>query len=143
MKKIKVLVISGPNLNMLEFRNKSIYGGFSLAFLEEELTKKYENVNFEFFQSNHEGLIIDKLQKTNTFDAILINAAAYTHTSIAIRDTLELLSITKVEVHLSDFTKREDFRKVSLLTEVCDQTFYGKQINSYFEALDFICKLHI
>lgn len=143
--KNRVLVISGPNLNMLEYRDEIIYGKSSLKDLENLLTSKFSNLKLTFIQSNYEGSIIDFIQDANNrYDAILINAAAYTHTSVAIRDALELTKILKVEVHFSDFTKREDFRKVSLLSDVCDKTFYGKKEESYIDALNYICaKLQI
>lgn len=141
MKKFNVLVISGPNLNMLEKRDPLLYGGYSLADLQNQLIEKFPQIDFVFFQSNYEGAIIDQIQNASKYHALLINAAGFTHTSIAIRDALEMLHILKVEVHLSNFKEREVFRRESLLTDVCDRVFYGKQVESYIEALNYVCML--
>ena len=136
----KVLIISGPNLNLLKRRDPKVYGNVTLLELETLLKSKFANLSLTFYQSNHEGDLIDIIQAANDkYDALLINAAGYTHTSISLRDALELTSIIKVEVHFSDFKNREEFRKISLLSDVCDETFYGKKEESYLEALNYVC----
>lgn len=134
---MKIAVIHGPNLNMLGKRNPKHYGTLTLDQIDQTIINRFSDIDFIFFQSNHEGEIIDFIQ-TLTVDALVINAAAYTHTSIAIRDALELLDMMKVEVHLSDITKREDFRKINYIKDVVDQTFYGKKEQSYLEAIEYI-----
>jgi len=109
---MKIAVIHGPNLNMLGKRNPKHYGTLTLDQIDQTIIDRFSDIDFIFFQSNHEGEIIDFIQ-TLTVDALVINAAAYTHTSVAIRDALELLDMMKVEVHLSDITNREDFRKIN------------------------------
>lgn len=134
---MKIAVIHGPNLNILGKRDPKHYGTLTLDQINQTIMDHFSHVDFIFFQSNHEGEIIDYIQDL-TVDALVINAAAYTHTSVAIRDALELLDIPKVEVHLSDITNREDFRKVNYIKDVVDQTFYGKKEQSYLEAIDYI-----
>lgn len=134
---MKIAVIHGPNLNMLGKRDPKHYGTLTLNQMNQTIIDHFSDIDFIFLQSNHEGEIIDFIQ-TLTADALVINAAAYTHTSIAIRDALELLDIMKVEVHLSDITNREDFRKINYIKDVVDQTFYGKKEQSYLEAIHYI-----
>lgn len=134
---MKIAVIHGPNLNMLGKRNPKHYGTLTLNQMNQTIIDHFSDIDFIFLQSNHEGEIIDFIQ-TLTVDALVINAAAYTHTSVAIRDALELLDIMKVEVHLSDITNREDFRKINYIKDVVDQTFYGKKEQSYLEAIEYI-----
>lgn len=134
---MKIAVIHGPNLNMLGKRDPKHYGTLTLNQMNQTIIDHFSDIDFIFLQSNHEGEIIDFIQ-TLTADALVINAAAYTHTSIAIRDALELLDIMKVEVHLSDITNREDFRKINYIKDVVDQTFYGKKEQSYLEAIEYI-----
>lgn len=135
---MKILIINGPNLNMLGKRDKSHYGSFTLEEVNQQIKDKYRDVQFEFYQSNHEGSIIDKIQNSFHYDALIINAGGYTHTSISIRDALEILDILKVSVHLSNYLEREDFRRVDYLKDVVLKVFYGKKINSYFEAIDYL-----
>lgn len=135
---MKILIINGPNLNMLGKRDKSHYGSFTLEEVNQQIKDKYLDVQFEFYQSNHEGSIIDKIQNSFHYDALIINAGGYTHTSISIRDALEILDILKVSVHLSNYLEREDFRRVDYLKDVVLKVFYGKKINSYFEAIDYL-----
>lgn len=134
---MKIAVIHGPNLNMLGKRDPKHYGTLTLNQMNQTILDHFSDIDFIFLQSNHEGEIIDFIQ-TLTVDALVINAAAYTHTSVAIRDALELLDIMKVEVHLSDITNREDFRKINYIKDVVDQTFYGKKEQSYLEAIEYI-----
>lgn len=137
---MNLLVIHGPNLNMLGKRNQEIYGTFSLDDLYDMVSGEFPEVEFTFFQSNHEGELIEVIHHAmeDDYDALLINPGAYTHTSIAIRDALEMLSIPKAEVHLSDIMNREPFRKIDFITDVVDGRFMGKKIGSYTEAIAFL-----
>lgn len=137
---MKLLVIHGPNLNMLGYRDESLYGSMSLEDLYEVLSEHFDDVDFTFFQSNFEGELIEVIQETveDTYDALLINPGAYTHTSIAIRDALAISQIPKAEVHLSNILKREDFRKIDYIEDVVDARFMGKKIDSYMEAIYFL-----
>jgi 3-dehydroquinate dehydratase II len=140
---MNVLVIHGPNLNMLGRRNPDLYGRFSLDDLYEELSDTFTDVEFTFYQSNYEGELIDVIQQAmdEPFDALLINPGALTHTSIALRDALEMLEIPKIEVHLSNILEREDFRKIDLIEGVCQARFMGKKLDSYLEAVTYILTL--
>lgn len=138
---MKILIINGPNLNMLGKRNHNYYGNLNLNEINKLIKKTFPNIKFKFFQSNSEEKIINKIQKADKYNALLINPAAYTHTSLAIRDALEILNIPKVSVHLSDIYNREDFRKVDLIKDVCLKVFYGKKHNSYIEAIKYIIDL--
>lgn len=141
---MKILVINGPNINMLGIREKEIYGSKSyddlIDFIKNVAREK--GIETEFYQSNHEGNIVDRIQKAyfENFDGIIINPAAYTHTSIAILDALKTVCIKTVEVHLSDITSREDFRKSSLISKVCEKAIVGKGFEGYREALNYFCK---
>ena len=136
---MKILIINGPNMNMLDKRDKHHYGGFSLKIINQSMKDKYPNIKFRFFQSNHEGEIIDYLQRWSAqFDGVIINPAGLTHTSVVLRDALEICKQIKVEVHLSDISKRESFRSVNLITDVVDKMISGKLDRSYLEAVDFI-----
>jgi 3-dehydroquinate dehydratase-2 len=130
---------NGPNLNLIEKRNEAVYGPQSLAQIQAAMAQKYPEVDFIFLQSNHEGVLIDTLQATNA-DAVIINPGGLTHTSVALRDTLEMLNLLKVEVHLSDINNREEFRKRNYISEVVNQQFVGKQGQSYLDAVDYILK---
>ncbi|MBQ6053340.1 MAG: type II 3-dehydroquinate dehydratase [Clostridia bacterium] len=135
---MKILVINGPNINMLGIREPEIYGKGTYAQLTEEISKKADElgVTVEFFQSNHEGDIVDKIQQAyGNFDGIIINPAAYTHTSIAIPDAIKAVGLPTVEVHISDPDIREDFRKISYVRPVCKATVKGKGFAGYTEAL--------
>lgn len=135
----KVLVINGPNLNMLGKRPKEHYGYKTLDEINN-MIKEYEpNYSFDFFQSNYEGAIIDRIQK-NDYDAIIINPAAYTHTSVAIRDALEIVDKIKVEVHLSDVFNRDDFRRIDYIKDVCDTCITGLKELSYIKAVEYLQK---
>ena len=136
---MKILIINGPNLNMLGIREPSIYGSKTyndlICYIKEEALK--ENIETIFFQSNHEGEIIDQIQEAyyKKYDGIIITPGAYTHYSYAIHDALTSVNIKTIEVHLSDITKREDFRKVSVISDACYKTIYGKGFEGYIEAL--------
>lgn len=135
----KVLVVNGPNINMLGKRNTNIYGKETWKEIEELILQE-TYFDYHFFQSNHEGTIVDQLQKWEDFDAIVINAAAYTHTSIAIRDALEIITVPKIEVHLSNPEEREEFRKINYIREVCDYFFMGERAKSYINAVRYLKK---
>ncbi len=138
---MKILVINGANLNMLGRRDPRHYGDFTLSELEKTV-KDYadgKNVAVKFFQSNHEGDLVDKLQQSDC-DAVILNAGAYSHYSYALRDCIECLGKPVAEVHLSDIYARESFRHNDVLAEVCARVICGKGIDGYLEALDFLCE---
>ena len=140
MSKKKILVINGPNINMLGIREPDIYGRKDYNSLCLYIKETAENLNLivEIIQSNHEGEIIDKIQDAyKNADGIIINPAAYTHTSIAIYDALKAVELPTVEVHLTDISKREDFRKTSYVSLVAKKTISGKGFESYRQALEF------
>jgi len=140
---MKIQVINGPNMNMLGIREPEIYGTLTLEEINRQLMKKGEElgISLDFYQSNHEGAIIDKIQDCyGKVDGIVINPGAYTHYSIAIRDAIAAVGIPTVEVHLSDINTREDFRKISVIKNVCMKQIWGKGIHSYSEALEFFDK---
>ncbi len=138
---MKLLVINGPNLNMLGIREPAVYGKATYKDLCEmiETHAKEINVDVEIYQSNHEGDIVDKIQAAygNT-DGIVINPAAYTHTSVAILDALKAVSIPAVEVHISDVSVREPFRSISYVRDYCKKTICGHGFDGYIEAMDFL-----
>ena len=135
---MKLLVINGPNLNMLGIREPEIYGHQSYAALCEYIEAAATEVGatVEIYQSNHEGAIVDKIQAAlGCFDGIVINPAAYTHTSVAIADALSAVAIPTVEVHLSDITKREAFRQHSFVSPVAKKTYMGLGFEGYKKAI--------
>lgn len=139
---MKILIINGPNLNMLGTREPEKYGTTTLADIEKELfAYSFElGVDIETFQSNSEGKIIDKIQQAfECFDGIVINPAAYSHTSVAIRDALSSVNIPCVEVHLTNIHAREEFRQKSLIAPVCLGQISGFKENSYKLGLKAIC----
>lgn len=138
---MKILVINGPNINMLGIREKAIYGSGSYddlcAMIKKHADEK--NIDVTLFQSNHEGDIVDEIQKAyKKFDGIVINPAAYTHTSVAVLDALSAVKIPTVEVHISDVSKREDFRQISYVRLVAEKTIMGKGFSGYLEAMDYL-----
>lgn len=141
----KILVIHGPNLNLLGQREKDIYGQTTLEEINNALQKlaKTEGVQLNILQSNHEGEIVDTIGRAQKdgFRAILINPAAYTHTSVAIRDAIAAVDIPAVEVHLSNIYAREDFRRTSLIAPVCQGQISGFKTNSYILGLRAIIDL--
>lgn len=143
-RKMKLLVINGPNLNFLGIREKSVYGAQDYNYLLKMIEDKAKETGNDItvFQSNHEGAIIDRIQEAY-FDGtqgIVINPGAYTHYSYAIRDALASITVPKVEIHISDITKREEFRKISVTAPVCDKQIYGQGLDGYLQAIDFIVK---
>ncbi len=143
---MNVLVINGPNLNMLGIREKHIYGTQTYENLKDRITDycEKEQITVEIFQSNHEGALVDKIQSAyfSQIDGIVINPAAYTHTSVAILDALKAVQIPAVEVHLSDISSREDFRQISYAGMACEKTIVGKGFDGYIEALKYLKNRH-
>ncbi|MBF0500553.1 MAG: type II 3-dehydroquinate dehydratase [Candidatus Riflebacteria bacterium] len=139
---MKILIVNGPNLNMLGQREPGIYGTRSLADLENFLKEeaKKAGVKVSFFQSNHEGALIDRLQKASQFDGIILNAGGYTHTSIAIRDTIATLSVPVIEIHISNIYSREDFRCNSMLSAVCKGVIAGLGLEGYLIAMQYFVR---
>ncbi len=138
---MKILVINGPNINMLGVREPDIYGKEDYKALLELLdrTAKEEDIDIDEYQSNHEGAIVDIIQDAlNVYDGIVINPAAYTHTSVAILDALKAVAIPTVEVHISDVAKREDFRQVSYVRSACIKTIMGQGIDGYRQAVLYL-----
>ena len=138
---MKILVVNGPNLNMLGIREPSIYGSDTYEGLCRLIRDHGEKIGVEteIFQSNHEGALVDKIQSAlGTFDGIVINPAAYTHTSVAILDALKAVSIPAVEVHISDVSKREAFRQISFVSYYCEKSIIGHGFNGYTEAMDYL-----
>ena len=138
---MNILVINGPNINMLGIREPGIYGKQTyadlLALLEQ--TAREENITLEHFQSNHEGSIVDTIQAAyGKFDGIVINPAAYTHTSVAILDALKSVSIPAVEVHISNVDSREPFRQISYPGMYCEKTIKGQGIDGYRQAILYL-----
>ena len=138
---MKILVLNGPNINMLGIREPGIYGKQTFQDLlaaVQNAAKQYE-IEVEQYQSNHEGCLVDKIQAAfgNT-DGIVINPAAYTHTSVAILDALKSVGIPAVEVHISDVSKREDFRQISYARLACEKTIMGQGIDGYCQAIEYL-----
>ncbi len=138
---MKILVINGPNLNMLGIREPRIYGSNTYKDLCE-LIESYGNkkkIDIEIYQSNHEGDLVDKIQEAyGKFDGIVINPAAYTHTSVALLDALKAVGIPAVEVHITDISKREDFRQISYIRQYCKATVKGLGLQGYLKAIDIL-----
>ena len=138
---MKLLIINGPNLNLLGVREPDIYGKKDFAALEAFIREvcAAEGIECELFQSNHEGAIVDKIQSAlGRFDGIVINPAAYTHTSVAILDALKAVALPAVEVHLSDVSAREEFRHISYAGMACEKTFMGLGFDGYKEAILYL-----
>ena len=138
---MKLLIINGPNLNLLGVREPDIYGKKDFAALEAFIREvcAAEGIECELFQSNHEGAIVDKIQSAlGRFDGIVINPAAYTHTSVAILDALKAVALPAVEVHLSDVSAREEFRHISYAGLACEKTFMGLGFDGYKEAILYL-----
>ena len=138
---MNILVINGPNLNMLGIREPDLYGKADYAALVQlvEETCAREGIGVEIFQSNHEGAIVDKIQEAyGRKDGIVINPAAYTHTSVAILDALKAVSIPAVEIHISDVSQLEDFRQISYAGKACIKTFMGLGLEGYRQAILYL-----
>lgn len=138
---MKLLVLNGPNLQLLGLREPEIYGSKTLSDLEKEITEycKAREIEVDCYQSNHEGDLVDKIGSSyGVYDGIILNPAAYTHTSIAIADAVKGVGLPTVEVHLSDVNNREEFRKLSYVRENCIKTIAGKGFAGYLEAVDVL-----
>ncbi len=144
--KNKILIINGPNLNFLGIREPLVYGTDTYQDLCNYITDyvKDLDIEVEIFQSNHEGDLVDKIQQAyyDQVDGIVINPAAYTHTSIALLDAVKAVMIPAVEVHISDLTKREDFRQISYVGMACIKSIKGHGFKGYLEAIDFLLNYH-
>ncbi len=142
---MKILVINGPNINMLGIREPEVYGAATYDDLVAHIKTAAEmrGVEVDFFQSNHEGALVDEIQRAyfDKYDGIILNPAAYTHTSIALLDAVKAVAIPTVEVHISDVRTREDFRQISYAREACVGTVMGKGFDGYVEAMDLLLGL--
>ena len=134
---MKILILNGPNLNLLGMRKPEIYGTRTMAQILLDIQRKWPEVFFTYAQSNHEGDLIDQIQAFEG-DGIVLNAGGYSHTSVALRDAVEECGMPVVEVHISDITRREPFRQTSLLTDVCAHSIIGKGTKGYEEAVQYI-----
>ena len=138
---MKILVLNGPNINMLGIREPKIYGKETYASLLSKIQNhaNERGIKLKMLQSNHEGVLIDEIQAAyKKIDGIVINPAAYTHTSIALLDALKAVGLPTVEVHISDISKREDFRQISYVREACIATISGHGTDGYLEAIDLL-----
>ena len=141
---MKLLVLNGPNINMLGIREPGVYGSRSYAELLRllDLWAAELGIEMEHYQSNHEGCLVDKIQAAyGNFDGIVINPAAYTHTSIAILDALKAVAIPAVEVHISDVKSREDFRQISYAGKACIKTIMGHGLDGYRQAMAYLVQV--
>lgn len=142
---MKLCIINGPNLNMLGIREPDIYGRTTYADLCKTIRAHADkrSIEVEIYQSNHEGDLVDKIQSCyQTVDGIVINPAAYTHTSVALLDAVKAIGVPTVEVHISDVSKREDFRQISYIRAACIKTIAGHGIQGYLEAMDTLLEMH-
>ena len=135
---MRLIIINGPNLNLLGIREKEIYGDQSFEDFYQLLKEKYKNVSIEYFQSNHEGELIEKIQEIGfKYDGIIINGGGFTHTSIALRDAISSIECPAVEVHISNILSREEFRKKSYLSDVCQGIISGLGLSGYEYAIQY------
>ena len=134
---MRILILNGPNLNRLGLRKPEIYGSKTMAQILLEIQRIWPEVRFTYYQSNHEGDLIDQIQAFEG-DGIVLNAGGYSHTSVALRDAVEESTVPVVEVHISDISKREPFRIISLLTDVCAHSIIGHGTDGYSEAVKWI-----
>ena len=138
----KIIIINGPNLNLLGKREPEIYGNRSFAGYFEELKNNFPGIQLDCYQTNHEGSIIDKLQEADAvYDGIILNAAAYTHTSIAIGDCIKAIDIPVVEVHISDINKRETYRQNSYISEGAVKVIMGEGLKGYKTGIKFLLSI--
>tara|TARA_B100001287_G_scaffold225755_1_gene195342 strand:- start:479 stop:904 length:426 start_codon:yes stop_codon:yes gene_type:complete len=135
---MKLIIINGPNLNLIGIREKKIYGDISFETYYENLLKKFSKIRLEYFQSNHEGELIEKIQEVGfKYDGIIINAGGFTHTSVALRDAIASVDTPAIEVHISNILSREDFRKKSFLSDVCTGIISGLGLIGYEAAIKY------
>lgn len=144
---MRIVILNGPNLNLLGKREPHIYGTQSMEQVLVDIQRTYPEARLEYYQSNHEGDLIDWVQKYGLLnlkdepcDGIVLNAGGYTHTSIALRDAIACCQIPVVEVHVSNIAQREEFRRVSLLRDVCEHAIIGKGVAGYKQAIEWIIK---
>ena len=142
---MRILVLNGPNINMLGIREPGVYGTNTFQDLLNLLAKAGDDLGIEVeqYQSNHEGDLVDKIQEAyGLVDGIVINPAAYTHTSVAILDALKSVAIPTVEVHISDVASREEFRQISYARLACEKTIMGKGLDGYRQAIEYLVAKH-
>ena len=143
---MRIAILNGPNLNLLGRREPTIYGTRSMEQVLLDIQRAYPDVYLEYHQSNHEGVLIDWVQELGVLgqrqelDGIVLNAGGYTHTSVALRDAVACSQVPVVEVHVSDITAREDFRRVSLMSDGCAHTIMGHGVDGYLEGVEWIIK---
>lgn len=143
---MRILILNGPNLNLLGRREPTIYGTRSMEQVLLEIQRAHPELYLEYYQSNHEGDLIDWIQtygvkgEKSMVNGIVLNAGGYTHTSVALRDAVACSQVPVVEVHISDITAREDFRRVSLMSDVCAHTIMGHGVDGYLEGVEWIIK---
>jgi 3-dehydroquinate dehydratase-2 len=138
---MKISIINGPNLNLIGTRETDIYGGESFEHYFQKLRKKYENVDFDYFQSNIEGELINEIQRAGMkMDGIILNPGGYSHTSVAIGDAIAAIKVPVIEVHISNIDAREEFRKLSHVSAKCKGTISGLGLKGYALAVEFFLK---
>jgi 3-dehydroquinate dehydratase-2 len=138
---MKILILNGPNLNLLGIRETEIYGKQDFLSYFDNLKESYNDIHLEYYQSNIEGEIINKLQSVGfDFDGIILNAGGYTHTSVSIRDAIAAITTPVLEVHISNIFAREEFRHTSMISEVCIGTIAGLGLQGYKLAIEFFAK---
>jgi 3-dehydroquinate dehydratase-2 len=139
---MNILILNGPNLNLLDRRPNEHYGSISMQKIEEMVRKEFPDHKFEFFQSNHEGELIEKIQSADkTFNGLIINPGGYSHTSVAIKDALEICMLPKIEVHISNIARRENFRHSLITASSCNGYISGFRENSYYAAIYLLEKI--
>ena len=138
---MKIIIINGPNLNLLGKRQKSIYGNISFEEYLKQLKKKFKNYQIDYFQSNVEGILIDKLHEVGfIYDFILLNAGGYTHTSVSISDAVSSIETPVIEIHISNIYSREHYRRTSILSKNCKSVVCGFGLDSYLAAISVLKK---
>lgn len=139
---MKILILNGPNLNLLGKREPDVYGNTSFEIYFSQLQQKFENCELSYFQSNHEGAIIDKIHEVGfSYDGIVLNAGAYTHTSVAIHDAIKAVTTPVIEVHISNIHTREEFRHKSMIAAACKGSVVGLGLTSYDLAIAYLAKV--
>lgn len=139
---MKILILNGPNLNLIGTREPEIYGNVTMDEVIGHLREKYHDIHLHYFQTNHEGAIIDKLQEVGfSYDGIILNAGGYSHTSIAIADAVKAITTPVVELHISDITKRESFRAKSYISPHVVNQIIGKGVTGYGDAVEYLIQL--
>ena len=138
---MKILILNGPNLNLIGKREPEIYGNISFDAFLPQLRDRFPEHEVSYYQTNHEGFLIDKLQEAdNQYDAVVMNPGGYAHTSIALADCIRAISIPVVEVHISDISKREPYRRHSFTAEACVTSIMGLGLEGYAKAIELVCQ---